>query len=434
MRRRPEAPARSPLPPFEKGGTEGGFPRLRRAAVLACLVAVLSTACQPPHPSDPTTPEPTPARTDFRNPQSCVEDFDPAADYFPAKAAPRFAERFAVEYYPHYKLVTVTLPDGRSFRYLLLQCGTPRPAGYGDAEFVQIPVRTVVTTSTAELPHLVTLDLVDRLVGHDDPDYVSSPEVRRRIAAGQVREVGRETRLNLEILLAVDPELVLMSTLGGFESGSDARLRQAGVAVAYVPSYLETTPLGTAEWILFTACFFNREDAAAGPFSEVAERYQELAALGRTARERPTVFTGAPIGDVWHVPGGESFMAHLVEDAGGRYLWDDQPVAGSVPLAIESVYERAENADFWLHPGLWGSLDALAAADERFTALAAFGQRRVYANDARMNEVGVQGVGGNDYWETGIARPDVVLADLLRIFHPELVPGHELVYHRRLDE
>lgn len=400
---------------------------------FVCLL-LLAAACQRPAATESPQPEPpavTPAG--FRNPQTCADRFDPAADYFPAKAAPRFAERFAVEYFPHYKLVTVTLPAGRAFRYLLLQCGTPRPQGYGDAELVEIPVRTVVTTSTTELPHLVTLGLVDRLVGHDDPDYVSSPEVRRRIATGAVREVGHETRLNLEMLLAADPELVLMASLGGFETEIVARLHQAGIAVAYVPSFLETTPLGRAEWILFTALFFNREDRAAAAFGEVAERYQELAALGRSARQRPTVFTGGPIGDVWHMPGGESFMAHLVEDAGGRYLWDDQPTPGSVPLALESVYERAADADYWIHPGLWGSLGALAAADERFTALAAFKQRHVYANDARMNDAGVQGVGGNDYWETGTARPDVVLADLLKIFHPELVPEHQLVYHRRLD-
>lgn len=395
---------------------------------------VLAAACQRPAASEPPAPAAADvAAAEFPNPQTCVDDFDPAADYFPAKAAPRFAERFSVEYFPRYKLVTVTLPDGPAYRYLLLQCGTPRPAGLDDAELVEIPVRTVVTTSTTELPHLVELELVDRLVGHDDPDYVGSPEVRRRIAAGEVQEVGHETRLNLEILLAVDPELVLMASLGGFETEIVARLRQAGIAAVYVPSFLETTPLGRAEWILFTALFFNREDRAAAAFDEVASRYEELAALGRSARERPTVFTGGPIGDVWHMPGGESFMAHLVEDAGGRYLWDDLATAGSVPLAIESVYERAAGADYWIHPGLWGSLDAVAGADERFTALEAFAQRHVYANDARMNDAGVQGVGGNDYWETGTARPDVVLADLLAIFHPELVPGHELVYHRRLD-
>ncbi len=132
------------------------------------------------------------------------------------------------------------------------------------------------------------------------------------------------------------------------------------------------------------------------------------------------------------MPGGESFVARLVADGGGRYLWADEPTAGSVPMAIESVYERAATADVWLHPGLWGSLDAIAAADERFTRLDAFGERRIYANDARMNEVGEQGVGGNDYWETGTLRPDLVLADVLRILHPELVPAHELVFHRRL--
>ncbi len=391
---------------------------------LILLLWLLIEACRKP-----------PAFEDPPSPKDCVDEYDPAVDYFPDKALPRYAKRFTVDYHPHFKLVTVTLPDAEaSLSYLLLQCGTPRPDGYGDAEVIEIPVETVVTTSTTELPHLVSLGLVDRLVGHDDGRYVSSPEVRRRIESGAVVDVGQETRLNFEILLDVAPDLVLAASLGSLHNEIFAKLRQADVGVAHVPSFLETTPLGRAEWILFTALFFNREGHAADLFDDVAGRYLELAERGRAAGDPPRVLLGGPIGDVWHMPGGESFMAHLVADAGGDYLWADEPRAGSLPLSLESVYERAVNADYWIHPSSWTSLAEIARADERFTTLTAFAERRVYSNDARMNSFGVQAVGGNDYWETGTARPDVVLADLLSIFHPDLVPEHELYFHRRLDD
>lgn len=372
------------------------------------------------------------ARVEPRNPQTCVDEYDATVDYFPDKVAPAYAERFTVEYHRSYKLVTVTLLDGETSRYILVQCGTPPPEGPAGAQVVEIPVETVVTTSTAELPHLAELGLVDRLVGHDELDYVSTPEVRRRIAAGKVVEVGHETRLNLEILLDVAPDLVLAATFGPVERDVFDQVRQGGSAVVWVPSFLERRPLGQAEWILFTSLFFNREARAAQVFDAVAGRYTALAERARSVASRPTVFTGAPIGDVWHVPGGESFLARLVADAGGRYLWADEDVAGTLPLAVESVYERAVTADFWLQPGLWSSLEEIAGADERFVTLPAFSNRRIYANDVRMNDLGRQGIGGNDYWESGMLRADLVLADFMKILHPELVPEHHLVYHRRL--
>ena len=146
-----------------------------------------------------------------------------------------------------------------------------------------------------------------------------------------------------------------------------------------------------------------------------------------TTRPQFAVFTGAPIGEVWHVPGGRSFFALLLADAGARYLWADDETTGSLPLHIESVYERALAADVWLHPSTMTSLAELRAFDERFAEVAAYRQGRVYNNDARRGPHG-----GNDYWETGTARPDLVLADLVEIFHPGLLGDHQLVFHRRL--
>ncbi len=363
----------------------------------------------------------------------CVEDFDPEADYFPDKVQPRHARQFRVEYHRHYKLVTITEPwqDAElGLRYLLVQCGTLRPEGFDDATTIQIPVRTVITTSTTELPHVVRLDLLDRLVGHDEFDYVSSPEVRRRIDSGAMIEIGEAPAINVELVLEAAPDLLLADSFGDPQVDLLGKLRDLGVPVALVPSFLETTALGRAEWLAYTALFFNRERRARSAFAEVEKRYRSLAEVVRSevGDARPTVFTGAPIGEVWHAPGGRSFFALLLADAGGRYLWADDESTGSLPLNLESVFERALSADVWLHPSTMGSLDELRAFDERFARVAAFRRGRVYNNDARLNPHG-----GNDYWETGSARPDLVLADLVEIFHPGLLDDHQLVFHRRLE-
>ncbi len=410
--------------------------RASRSYVTFGVLLVSLTCCRAPRETAaPIAGEPpAPAVDSTSDGTVCVEEFDPRVDYFPDKVSPRHARQFSVEYHRHYKLVTITEPwqgAEHRLRYLLVQCGTPRPEGFDDATVIEIPARTVITTSTTELPHVVGLGLVDRLLGHDEFDYVSSPEVRRRIDGGGMIEIGVAPAINVELVLEAEPELLLADSFGDPEVDILGKLRDLGVPVALVPSFLETTALGRAEWIEYTALFFNRERRALAAFAEVEERYSELVETVRSkvAGDRPTVFTGAPIGEIWHVPGGHSFFSLLLADAGGRYLWADDTSTGSLPLHIESVYERALDADVWLHPGAMASLDELRASDQRFAEVAAFRRGRVFGNDARKGAEG-----GNDYWETGTARPDLVLADLVEIFHPGLLGDHQLVFHRRLGD
>lgn len=415
---------------------------MARCRWLTVAWLVLLTACgpaaEPEAPNAVQRPVPAPAEQvagEIGEPDlgGCVEDFDPSVDYFPDKVQPRHARQFRVEYHRHYKLVTLTEPwqdAAHGLRYLLVQCGTPRPEGVGDATVIEIPARTVITTSTTELPHIVRLGLVDRLVGHDEFDYVSSPEVRRRIDAGAMIEIGETPAINVELVLEAAPDLLLADSFGDPQVDLLGRLGDLGVPVALAPSFLETTALGRAEWLVYTALFFNRERRALTAFGDVEKRYEELAEIvrDRVTGARPTVFTGAPMGEVWHVPGGASFFALLLADAGASYLWAADDSTGSLPLHLESVYEQAAGADVWLHPSTLGSLDELRAFDERFVEVAAFRHGRVFNNDAQRNIHG-----GNDYWETGTARPDLVLADLIEIFHPGLLGQHDLVFHRRLE-
>jgi cobalamin transport system substrate-binding protein len=414
--------------------------RLRPGALVLLAVLLLAGGCrQAETASGAGSLEPARQETaKYLNPQECVETFDPSKDYFPEKVEFHYAEQIAVEYFSHYKVVTIKKPwtgADRGERNLLLLCGTPRPPGWDGVPVLEIPARTLVTTSTTELPHVVRLGLVDRLVGHDELDWVTSPEIRRRIDAGKLLEVGGGPGLNVELVLEAAPDLLLSDSLGDPEVDLLGKLREAQVPVALAPSFLETSPLGRAEWIKHTALFFDRERRAEEVFSAVAKRYEELAAKVRRAfadapgRKRPTVLTNGPIGDTWWTPGGRSYLALLVADAGGDYLWSSEPSTGSVPLDLESVYERAVDAEVWIQPGSWHSLEEIRAVDARLADFAAFRNRRVYNYDRRLTELG-----GNDYWENGTARPDQVLADLVHILHPDLLPEHELIYHRRLPD
>ena len=369
------------------------------------------------------------------NPQACVEDFDPTRDYFPDKVVAKVAEGFSVRYDRHIKWLTVAprgRPAAQALRYALVQCGAPLPEDAGDAVVIEVPVASMITTSTTELPAVVMLGLVDRLLAHGTLDYVFSPQIRARIEAGEVFEAGAGAVLDIERIVAAAPGVFFSDTYGDAEldaSGQVETLRAAGVRVVAVPSYLETTPLGRAEWLRFLALFFNREAQATALFDEVVARYEALAAIGHAQPEKPQAITGGPAGDTWHVPGGKSYMARFLADAGFAYAWSQDASVGSLALAFETVWRQAFEAAVWLQPSAWRSRADIVGADERLGLLPVVAQGNVVVSDARMNDLG-----GNDFWESGHARPDLVLADLLSLAHPKALPDHALVYLRRFGD
>ena len=355
----------------------------------------------------------------------------PPADAFPVKIAPRWAELYRVAYRPGFAEVVVRAPwqsEGDGLRYRLRPRGSAAPPAEAGVRDFEVPLRSVATTSTTELAPLVALGMAETWVGHSELDFVSSPLLRQRIAAGKVREIGAPT--DLETLLALHPDALFADFLSRPELDRLALAEQAGTGVFLVPSFLEKAPLGRAEWVLLLSIFFGREQEAIAHLEDVARRYLELRArVAAETTKRPTVFTGGPYQNVWHVPGGRSFVARLLEDAGAAYVWREEPSAGALPLDLEKVFERAGGADFWLYPSHWRSLREIAAVDSRLSRFAAWQNGRVIAADLRLLPSKA-----NDFWEEGAARPDLVLEDLVAILHPELLPDHRFHYHRPLAE
>lgn len=387
---------------------------------IAVLTATLLLSCAA------QAPEPSPA------PASCDDPL--AVDSFADREQVQlqYATNLAIEYRDDAKLITIRKPwRGADFslRYRLVPCGPVSIANPTEGEVVlPVPARRFVTTSSTQLPHAVSLGLSDRLIGHDRFDYVTAAEIRQRIDQDLMAEVGDGVRLNSEVLLNLQPDLVFVFSIGNPELDILQDLRNARIPFAVDAAWVESTPLARAEWIKFTAVFFNKETKANAVFERIAVRYEELVRLAASVEHRPTVLAGAPFRGTWYVPGGRSFQARFVLDAGGDYLWADDTSSGSVPLDFEAVYGRALYADVWIDPSDWRSLDDGLRVDRRMGDFTAFRQDRVYNNDRRMNDYG-----GNDYWETGSLRPDLVLADLIKILHPDLLPEHELVFRRRLE-
>ena len=125
--------------------------------------------------------------------------------------------------------------------------------------------------------------------------------------------------------------------------------------------------------------------------------------------------------------GRDSYMAQLIHDAGGDYLWSDVIGADAIPLDVERVFLKAANADIWLNPSFYRSRQALFATDLRFKKFRAAQTGNIY-NNTRQQIANT----GNPIWEAGIVNPDNVLADLIKIFHPDRMPDWEFIYYEKL--
>jgi iron complex transport system substrate-binding protein len=361
----------------------------------------------------------------------CVANYDRNRDYFPDKVKLTQAQGFTVEYHNNYKLINVNRPwkDAKvQFQYVLVQCGTPTPAGFKPEQVVQVPVRSVVALSTTHLVQLEKLGVLDRLVGVNDFKIVTTPAVLSKIQTNKLAEVGSPASPNVEKILELAPDLVSSYGTGNPQFDGYAKLIEAGLPVAIVSEYMESTPLGQAEWIKFLALFFNRETAAEQSFNQVERRYAQVAARVKSARAKPTVFAGFSNKGTWYVPGGDSYVAKLIKDAGANYIWADDRTQGNLNLSFEQVYDRANQAQYWINGSQkWQTRQAVIQDDRRYEQFASVQAGNLHSPILRVNAQG-----GNDYWQSGIANPDVILTDLVKVFHPELMGDHQFVYYKKL--
>ena len=378
--------------------------------MLLLLVLVLSACAAQPGPSN--------------------SDTAPVLRAYPV----RYAQHFTLEYGEGYKKLTVTQPWAgatEALVYFLIPRGSPAPKEAGSAQVIETPVRSFVAMSTTYFPFLEKLGKLDALVAVDDATYAFNPVVREKAASGAIALVGGGAgggSVNVEKALELQPDLIMTSASGSPELDAHPKLLEAGLPVVINADYLEQSPLGRAEWGIFIAAFFDLEEQAVQDFDALAQRYEAAKALTEGLSDRVTVFTNTDYQGTWYVPGGESYAALLLKDAGARYIFEAQPGYGAAPLAFEAVFDAAKDADFWLNVGFASDLESLLAMDARYVEFKAFEQGSVCNYNARVTENG-----GSDYFESGVANPDIILEDLIRIFYPDLLPEHALYYYQQLN-
>lgn len=286
---------------------------------------------------------------------------------------------------------------------------------------IQIPLNRVAVFSVTQLNAMERLGLLNAVVGVSDVKYIRNKEIQRRYLAHQLTQMAVEGNFFVEKILEVHPQALFYSPYQG-----SASLSPALASVQAVPfmDFLESDPLGRAEWIKFTAAFFGKEKEADSIFNQIATKYLALKKLAAVAKERPTVFSGKYYGGQWYVPGGESYIATLFHDAGAYYLWRDVRKQGAFPLDFETVFHKAGNADYWRIMGSYGekaSYQALGSENPLYEKFKAFKLNHVIYCSAESG-----------YFEKGSLEPQILLADLIKVFHPQLLPEYQPEYYKIL--
>jgi iron complex transport system substrate-binding protein len=376
----------------------------------------------------PVTASPTTNLVD-----GCPDRYDASIDYFPEKSVFHYAQQLRVSYHGNYKVVEFSpaVHTQETFRYVLVQCGTPAPAGYKSAHFIQVPARRFVLNDAAYGGAVVRLGLLERLAGVLTFLTYTTPEILARGREGLIHEVGSRGHSPIEPILAIDPDLVFLFYSAYPNANLHPKLRELGVQGVPMAGHFEPSQLGRSEWIKFLALFFNREREAENLFAPAAARYEELARRAEAVRERPEVLLGFPSGrDIWALNGGRNYMARFVWDAGGHYFWQDQQAGTLVTADYERVFDQSLPTGVWL--GHYGvnrvrSQQDLIRNDPRLAFFTPIEQKNVYAGDR-----GIDRRGAYPFADQSVDKPDVVLADLLSALHPELMPGHRPVFLRQL--
>ena len=349
-----------------------------------------------------------------------------AADTSSIRITPVYAKGFRVTYTPTCRLVDISDPQkegGESFHYALVPRGVKPENIPADYTVIETPVKSVICMTSLQLSNFIKLDALSHVVGITSTRHLFNKEMNERLKQGKTAKIGIEGNFDNEVIMSVNPDVIFISP---FKRGGYDAMREVGIPLVPHLGYKEMTPLGQAEWIKFIGLFIGEEETANRKFAAIEKHYNELKERVAHVEKRPVVFSGEIRGGNWYAVGGKSFLAQLFRDAGADYFLKNDPRSGGVTLDFETVYSQAENADYWRivnsFDGVF-SYDALKSEDPRYADFRAFRDKGViYCN---MRE--------KPFYESMPTQPEVVLEDLIKAFHPDLLPDYTPVYYERLN-
>ncbi len=345
-----------------------------------------------------------------------------------AENKPVYAKNYRVEQLDNARKITVMNPwqgAQEQFSYYLYPSSQyPDKENAGKVQ-IPVPARRIVCLSTTQAAMLQVIGAADNIVGLSNTKFVYDEYLQKRIAAGQIKEVGDGSNLDYEAIVALKPDLVFAFGMGNADDVYQ-KLQALGLNVVLTAEYTERTPLGRAEWMRFMGEFTMQTDTATKLFLSRASEYESLVKF-KLNEHKPNVLVGMPYKGTWYMPGGDSYVAQYIKDAGGNYLFKSGAGQGSVPMRFEDVFVKAAEADVWLDVMTAQSLDDIEGNDRRLVHVKAFQDRQVYNYTKRISSQG-----GYDIYESAVVEPQKVLADFMKMIHGDLFGEHQLFYYEHL--
>ncbi|NRD19771.1 ABC transporter substrate-binding protein [Winogradskyella eckloniae] len=349
------------------------------------------------------------------------------------KTVLKYAQGFSITAFSNYKTLEITKawPQAKKkYTYLLLTKAQASKTTYNSDDYdgvIITPVKSTVVTSTTHIPALELLGVEKTLTGFPGTDYVSSQKTRALIDSKKIRELGKNEGINTEVLLELNPDVVIGFGVDGVNKTFEV-IKKSGTPVIYNGDWVEGSALAKAEWIKFFGVLYNKEKEADSIFNSIEKDYLAAKQIAKQATHSPTVLSGAMEQEVWYLPNGSSAEAQFLKDANANYLWKETTGNGSLALSFESVLVKAKDANIWLSPSYYSSFEQLKNANALYANFEAFKTKNIYTFS---NKTGA--TGGVLYYELGTARPDLVLKDLIKIIHPELLPTYTPSFFEKLN-
>lgn len=342
----------------------------------------------------------------------------------------KYAKGFSITNYSTYKEIIVTSAWPKStdvFKYIVVNENEKTPVHSDKDIVIQLPIEKLVVMSTTNIPSLEYLGVDDKLVGFPNTNYISSEKTKKRVDSGEIKDLNNDLEINMELLLELQPELVIGFSVNGNNKSLD-QIEKFGIPIVYDGAWTEESPLGRAEWIKFIAAFFNKEKQADTIFNDVEKNYNEAKAIANEVKDQPIVFSGSMFKDIWNIPGGKSFVAKYLADANTNYLYKDTKISGSHQFNFENVLEKGQNAKLWIGAGSFKSKAEMIETHKGYSYFEAYKTNNIYTY---TNKVGEKG--GLLYFELGPLRPDIILKDIIKISHPELLTNYKPFFFKRID-
>ena len=320
----------------------------------------------------------------------------------------------------NYTLVTVGDPwkGGVLHRYVLVPRDVSLPDHLPEGTVVRTPINRALVYSSVHTSLMRELGALGALKGVVDKQYFNDSVIAAGVADGSIADCGNSMNPTVERVIDMQPDAILLSP---YQDASYGQIAKMDIPVIECADYLEYDPLGRAEWVKFYGELLGKRVEADSLFQAVVTAYNDLKQKAAGAQTHPTVVTEMVINGIWNVPGGQSYMARILHDAGGRYPWADDNNTGSLALDFNQVLAIAQDADYWLIK--WtdiNSLKDLQGAFDLNKEMAAFKNKRVYVCDTDKTR----------FFDRIPFHPEVLLREFSAIMHPELFPDfHNQMYH-----